>query len=80
MNISPTPDVTSEQMEIFLEYHNRTAVQRGTVNGNVGRMSCEILSTRPLWLWLRLQEETRTLLSQKELNMEAYTQRGRMGR
>lgn len=74
---SLTPDVTYEQMEIFHEYHNRTAVQRGRVDGNVGRMSCEILRSRPLWLWLGLKEETRTLLSQNELNMEAYIQRGR---
>ena len=70
------PDVTYEQMEIFHKYHNRTAVQRGRVDGNVGRMSCEMLRSRPLWLWLGLTDETRTLLSQKELNMEAYIQRG----
>lgn len=54
-----------EQMEIFLEYHNTTAGRRGGVNGNVGRMSCKFLRTRPLWLWLQLKEETRTSLSQK---------------
>lgn len=76
---SLTPDVTYEQMEIFLKYHNRSAVQRRRANGNVGRMSCEILRTRPLWLWLRLKEEARTLLSLKKLNMEAYIQRDQIG-
>lgn len=79
MNISLTPEALYEQMEIFLKYHNRTAVQQGRVNGNVGRMSCEVLRTRSLWLWLRLKEETRTLLSQKKLNMEAYIQRNQIG-
>ena len=42
------PDVTCEQMEIFLKYHSRTAVQRGRVNGNVGRMSCEIFEDQTI--------------------------------
>lgn len=78
MHISLTPDVTYEQMEIFLKYHNRTAVQRGRVNGNVGRMSCEMFEDQTIVALAQLKKETRTLLSQEELNMEAYVQRDRL--
>lgn len=72
---SALPDVTNEQMEMFLKYHNTTPRQRGRVNGNVGRMSCKGLRSRPLWLWLQWKKKTRSSLFQKSLEMHEYIQR-----